>query len=133
MTAIRRVGILTSGGDCAGLNAVLRAVVYRAIQGYGWEVIGIRQGTAGLLARPVAAEPLDLSLFTGTLLRTELEAAVSKIALRARHRRRFPGRGVRLPILDGLTLAADIDTVEEAQEVGRAWRRGSDLRSHGSQ
>ncbi len=70
MAAIRRIGLLTSGGDCAGLNAVLRAVAYRAIQGYGWEVIGIRQGTAGLLARPVAAESLDLSLFTGTLLRT---------------------------------------------------------------
>ena len=70
MTEIKRIGILTSGGDCAGLNAVLRAVVYRAIQGYGWEVMGIRQGTAGLLARPVEAGRLDLALFTGTLLRT---------------------------------------------------------------
>ncbi len=70
MAEFKRIGILTSGGDCAGLNAVLRAVVFRAIQGYGWEVIGIRQGTHGLLARPVEAEPLDLSLFTGALLRT---------------------------------------------------------------
>ena len=70
MTEVKRIGILTSGGDCAGLNAVLRAVVFRAIQGYGWEVIGIRQGTHGLLARPVEAEPLDLTLFTGQLLRT---------------------------------------------------------------
>jgi 6-phosphofructokinase 1 len=69
MTEVKRIGILTSGGDCAGLNAVLRAVVFRAIQGYGWEVIGIRQGTHGLLARPVEAEPLDLALFTGELLR----------------------------------------------------------------
>jgi len=36
--AIERIGILTSGGDCAGLNAVIRAVVHRAIQGYGWQV-----------------------------------------------------------------------------------------------
>ncbi len=70
MAEIERIGLLTSGGDCAGLNAVLRAVVYRAVQGYGWEVIGIHQGTHGLLARPVAAEPLELSLFTGNLLRT---------------------------------------------------------------
>ncbi len=70
MAEIKRIGLLTSGGDCAGLNAVLRAVVYRAVQGYGWEVIGIHQGTQGLLARPVAAEPLDLPLFTGILLRT---------------------------------------------------------------
>ena len=36
--AIERIGILTSGGDCAWLNAVIRAVVHRAIQGYGWQV-----------------------------------------------------------------------------------------------
>jgi len=70
MPNIRRIGILTSGGDCAGLNAALRAVVHRAIDGYGWEVIGIRQGTAGLLARPVDTQPLEVSLFDGNLLRT---------------------------------------------------------------
>lgn len=70
MGKIKRIGILTSGGDCAGLNAVLRAAVFRAIQGYGWEVMGIHQGTAGLLARPVAAAPLDLFLFTGLILRS---------------------------------------------------------------
>jgi len=70
MAEIRRIGILTSGGDCAGLNAALRAVVYRAVEGYGLEVIGIHQGTAGLLARPVDAEPLEVSQFTGQLLRT---------------------------------------------------------------
>ena len=43
----KKIGILTSGGDCAGLNAVLRAVTLRAIQGYGWEVYGIQQGTWG--------------------------------------------------------------------------------------
>ncbi|HEY2892254.1 MAG TPA: ATP-dependent 6-phosphofructokinase [Dongiaceae bacterium] len=51
--AIQRIGILTSGGDCAGLNPAIRAVVHRAVLGYGWEVIGIRNGTAGLLTRPV--------------------------------------------------------------------------------
>jgi 6-phosphofructokinase 1 len=69
MARIGRIGILTSGGDCAGLNAVIRAVVHRAVEGYGWEVIGIHQGTAGLMARPVEAEPLGLSLFTGAFLR----------------------------------------------------------------
>jgi 6-phosphofructokinase 1 len=70
MAEVERIGILTSGGDCAGLNAVLRAVVFRAIEGYGWQVMGIRQGTQGLLARPPEAEALDLTLFTGQLLRT---------------------------------------------------------------
>jgi len=67
--AIRRIGILTSGGDCAGLNAALRAIVYRAIDGYGWEVIGLHKGTAGLLSRPVECETLTKARFTGTLLR----------------------------------------------------------------
>jgi len=70
MTQIRRIGILTSGGDCAGLNAVLRAVTLHAVQGYGWQVIGIRKGTAGLLSRPVEAEPLEPKDFPGLLLRS---------------------------------------------------------------
>ena len=67
--AIQRIGVLTSGGDCAGLNAAIRAVVRRAIQGYGWEVTGIRDGTAGLTHRPLRHQPLDLGIFTGELLR----------------------------------------------------------------
>ncbi|MBS0184883.1 MAG: ATP-dependent 6-phosphofructokinase [Proteobacteria bacterium] len=68
---MKRIAILTSGGDCAGLNAVIRAVTYRAIQGYGWEVLGIRNGTQGLLARPLEYETLTLSLrgFEDRLLR----------------------------------------------------------------
>jgi 6-phosphofructokinase 1 len=55
----KRIGLLTSGGDCAGLNAVIRAVVHRAAHGYGWTVVGLRHGTQGLLARPVGHEVLD--------------------------------------------------------------------------
>src|SRR3546814_13090848 len=67
----KRIGVLTSGGDCAGLNAALRAVVLRAAGHYGWDVIGIRNGPAGLLQRPVDADILQLEpgLFDGTLLR----------------------------------------------------------------
>lgn len=57
---IKRIGLLTSGGDCAGLNAVIRAVVLRAVETYGWRVIGIREGTQGLLASPADAMELDL-------------------------------------------------------------------------
>jgi 6-phosphofructokinase 1 len=67
--AEKRIGILTSGGDCAGLNAALRAVVQRAIHGYGWRIFGIREGSLGLMARPVDALELDLSLVTGDMLR----------------------------------------------------------------
>ncbi|MBF2029000.1 MAG: ATP-dependent 6-phosphofructokinase [Oscillatoriales cyanobacterium C42_A2020_001] len=55
MAQPKRIGILTSGGDCAGLNAAIRAVVHSAIDSYGWEVYGIRQATHGLMARPPAA------------------------------------------------------------------------------
>ncbi len=53
-----RLALLTSGGDCAGLNAVIRAVVTHATKGYGWEVIGIREGTHGLLFDPPQVIPL---------------------------------------------------------------------------
>jgi 6-phosphofructokinase 1 len=66
---IMRLGVLTSGGDCAGLNAVLRAVVHRAIEGYGWEVAGIEQGTRGLMDRPPRARAMGLDVFDGTLMR----------------------------------------------------------------
>lgn len=66
---MKRIGILTSGGDCAGLNAIIRAVTLRAIQKYGWEVYGIYQGGHGLMKRPVSALKLDLSVCTTNLLR----------------------------------------------------------------
>jgi phosphofructokinase-like protein len=66
---MKKIGILTSGGDCAGLNAVIRAITLRAIQGYGWDVYGIHQGTHGLMRRPVDAIQLDLSFCNGALLR----------------------------------------------------------------
>lgn len=69
MAEVKRIGLLTSGGDCAGLNAVLRAVVHRAVGGYGWTVIGIEQGTRGLLQRPVLSRELGLDVFDGTLMR----------------------------------------------------------------
>jgi 6-phosphofructokinase len=47
---IRRIGILTGGGDAPGLNAVIRAAVLAAQNRYGWEVVGIREGFDGLLA-----------------------------------------------------------------------------------
>jgi 6-phosphofructokinase 1 len=45
----KRIGILTGGGDCPGLNAVIRAVVRGAVLKREWEVIGIEDGFDGLL------------------------------------------------------------------------------------
>jgi 6-phosphofructokinase 1 len=58
-----RVGILTGGGDCPGLNAVIRAVAKSLIRQLGVEVIGIEQGFLGLIERRV--RPLDLRSVAG--------------------------------------------------------------------
>ncbi len=50
--SIKRIGVLTGGGDCSGLNAVLRAITKCAISRYGWTVVGIRDGFEGLLGEP---------------------------------------------------------------------------------
>ncbi len=39
-----RIGVLTGGGDCPGLNAVIRAVVKTAVTDYGMEVLGLKTG-----------------------------------------------------------------------------------------
>ena len=44
-----RVGVLTGGGDCPGLNAVIRAVVRKGVQEYGYEFVGFRDGWKGPL------------------------------------------------------------------------------------
>ena len=60
-----RIGVLTGGGDCPGLNAVIRAVVRMAITQYDWEVYGIRNGWAGYVN--TEAEPLNLERVSGIL------------------------------------------------------------------
>ncbi len=68
MAGEKRIGILTSGGDCAGLNAVIRAAVHRAAH-YGWQVVGIEDGTQGLLTRPVRYLDLSLNDVDGAMMR----------------------------------------------------------------
>lgn len=62
-----RIGILTGGGDCPGLNAVIRAVVMSADR-RGWEVVGIHDGFEGLLD-PVRFDVLDPRHADGLLAR----------------------------------------------------------------
>ena len=65
---MKRLGILTGGGDAPGLNAVIRAVVKTAVSEYGCEVLGIRDGTDGFL-KDGGVFPLDLSSVRGILPR----------------------------------------------------------------
>ncbi|MFF3955193.1 6-phosphofructokinase [Streptomyces sp. NPDC001890] len=62
-----RIGVLTSGGDCPGLNAVIRSVVHRAVVDHGDEVIGFHDGWKGLLEGDY--RKLDLDAVGGILAR----------------------------------------------------------------
>ncbi|MBM3265034.1 MAG: 6-phosphofructokinase [candidate division Zixibacteria bacterium] len=62
-----RLGILTGGGDCPGLNAAIRAVTRRSIDTYGSSVVGIHNGWAGLIHGDT--EPLSLYSVSGILHR----------------------------------------------------------------
>src|SRR5262250_1777244 len=63
----KRIGVVTGGGDCPGLNAVIRAVA-KAASKRGWECIGILGGYEGLL-EPRQSRPLDYHALSGLLPR----------------------------------------------------------------
>ena len=65
MAGQKRVGILTGGGDCPGLNAVIRAVVRTGIQDHGMQIVGIEEGFEGLLGG--SCYPLNLATVRGIL------------------------------------------------------------------
>lgn len=63
---MKRIGVLTSGGDCPGLNAVLRGVV-RAATNLDWEVLGIHDGFEGLLPEGGDSIPLTVARTAGIM------------------------------------------------------------------
>ncbi len=64
----KTLAILTGGGDCPGLNAVIRGVVRAAVLKHGWRVLGIEDGFDGLVEGPRVRE-LDLEAVRGILPR----------------------------------------------------------------
>ena len=60
---IKKIAVLTGGGDCPGLNSAIRAVVQTAIVEYGIQVVGVPDGFKGLLENKFV--PLDLNNTTG--------------------------------------------------------------------
>ena len=66
---MKRIGILTSGGDCGGLNAAIRSIFFRAKNKYGMTVFGIKNGTTGLVQRPLDFIELNQKTFSGYLLK----------------------------------------------------------------
>src|SRR5215468_5296385 len=63
----KRIGVVTGGGDCPGLNAVIRAVA-KTSANHGWECIGVLGGYEGLL-EPCRTIPLDYLRLSGLLPR----------------------------------------------------------------
>src|SRR3954468_23197862 len=53
-----RVGVLTGGGDCPGLNAVIRAVVRKGVGVHGFDFVGYRDGWKG----PLEGKTMDLGV-----------------------------------------------------------------------
>ncbi|MDY5968579.1 MAG: ATP-dependent 6-phosphofructokinase [Bacteroidales bacterium] len=74
--SLKRVMVLTGGGDCPGLNAVIRGIVKRAAQNKDWEVIGCIESFNGVLREPTEIMVLDeqkvagLQVLGGTILGT---------------------------------------------------------------
>jgi phosphofructokinase-like protein len=73
-----RIGILTGGGDCPGLNAVIRSVVRSATAHYGSEVLGFRDGWRGLLEDRTT--PLDVAAVDGLLTRGGTTLGSARVA-----------------------------------------------------
>src|SRR3712207_4075628 len=73
-----RIGILTGGGDCPGLNAVIRSVVRSATTHYGSEVLGFRDGWRGLLEDRTTA--LDVAAVDGLLTRGGTTLGSARVA-----------------------------------------------------
>jgi 6-phosphofructokinase 1 len=64
----KKIGILTGGGDCPGLNAVIRAVVRKSIRDYNYQVLGILEGWRGLMEYGLTVE-LNLDKVSGIIHR----------------------------------------------------------------
>lgn len=96
MVMIKRIGVLTGGGDAPGLNAVIRAVVKTAINEYGWSVLGIEDGYEGLLGE-IRLRPLRPNDVRGLLPR-------GGTILGTRNRGHFAVRQVEGKIIKPMTV-----------------------------
>ncbi len=125
---MRRIGLLTSGGDAPGMNAAIRAVVRQAL-GRGLEVVGIRRGYSGLLAGEV--QPLtragvaNIIQRGGTILGTSRSQEFMRPEGRARAAALLRGAGIEGVVtiggdgtLHGATLLAEEQSVPVAGVPG---------------
>jgi phosphofructokinase-like protein len=116
-----KIGILTGGGDCPGLNAVIRAVVRKSILQKKWDVIGIFEGWKGLLedglARPITLKEVSGILHRGgTILKTSRTNPYSKKVENGEQR--VVDKLQELEI-DCLVVVGGEDTLGVAEKLGK--------------
>ncbi len=114
-----RIGVLTGGGDCPGLNAVIRAVVRKGVQAYGDEFVGFRDGWRGPLEGDVMT--LDVAAVRGILPRggTILGSSRTNPYASEDGERRILDTVQRLGI-EALVVVGGEDTLGVAAKLGTA-------------
>jgi 6-phosphofructokinase 1 len=115
---VTSLGILTSGGDCPGINAVIRGAVLKGAISYGYEFAGFRDGWRGVLDRdfiPLARPAVrGLSRLGGTILGTSRTNPMNDGGIEAvRESLQFAG-------VDGLVAIGGEGTLAAAQELSHA-------------
>jgi phosphofructokinase-like protein len=115
---VTRLGILTSGGDCPGINAVIRGAVLRGVITYGYGFVGFRDGWRGVLDRDLIPLPRHavrgLARLGGTILGTSRTNPLKNGGIEA-VRRSLQEVGV-----DGLVAIGGEGTLAAAQELANA-------------
>ncbi|NOT34202.1 MAG: 6-phosphofructokinase [Candidatus Eisenbacteria bacterium] len=114
-----RLGILTGGGDCPGLNAVIRAAVVRTIRTYDGHMLGFQDGWLGMLRNRVVE--LDLNAISGILPRGGTMLGTSRVD----PFREAPGlEGIREALqlhgLDGVLVCGGDGTLAAASRLAAA-------------
>ena len=116
---IRKIGISTGGGDCPGLNAVIRGATKAAILQHGWEVVGIRDGFDGLvLPDPNGLVPLTLKTVSGILPRGGTILGTTNRGNPFKYRRMVDGHEVVEDVADQVVERARREGIDAVIVIG---------------
>jgi 6-phosphofructokinase 1 len=129
MKKVRRIGVLTAGGDCPGLNAVIRGVTKSAILDYGVEVVGVEDGFQGLIEDRVRllsyTDVSNILTLGGTILGTSNTSNPFRCAVKARGKTEYRDvsgvvrANARKHRLDGLVAIGGDGTMAIAHRLSK--------------
>ena len=112
MKSLKRIGVLTGGGDSPGLNPAIRGVTLTAIRKYGLTVVGLRDGFNGLFDDAKGLITLDedavqdIQSLGGTILGTANQGSPFRMMIRDKRGRPVLGEDGRPQIIDRSAEAA---------------------------